>query len=242
MRTFTEYCGPDSVAYNLVNELLNSTSDVSLYREKMVGLGQCLANSILPTLNSQKASTDICVVCTVEDADFLARGLIEQLERKGFSNRVHIICLWNDKIRNENVSLSPIIREYKEPFNTDDSIFVVVKSIISGACVVKTNLTRAISIAKPTRIIVAAPVMLEKAEERLSDEFPIEINSKFEFVHFATDSDKDGENVQPGIGGSLYELLGLGNVDEKNRYVPGIVKQRRQKIYGSSGSLMEVCV
>jgi hypothetical protein len=72
--------------------------------------------------------------------------------------------------------------------------------------------------------------MLEGAEERLAKEFPVAISSKFEFVHFVTDTDKetDGENVVPGIGGSLYELLGLGDQHSKNKYVPQIVKERRK--------------
>jgi len=168
-------------------------------------------------------------VCTVEDADFLARGLIEQLEEDGYGQRIHLLCLWNGKIKEESVSLSPVLREYKEAFNADDSVFIIVKSIISGACVVKTNLTRAISISKPTKIFVAAPVMLDGAEGRLAREFPVEINSKFEFVHFATDDEKNGDDVLPGIGGSVYELLGLGNSQQKNKYVPQIVKERRAK-------------
>jgi len=99
--------------------------------------------------------------------------------------------------------------------------------------VVKTNLTRAISYANPARIFVAAPVLLEGAEGRLSNEFPKHINQKFEFIHFATDTEKNGEDVIPGIGGSLYELLGLGNSLEKNKYVPALVKERRKKFFGS---------
>jgi hypothetical protein len=77
--------------------------------------------------------------------------------------------------------------------------------------------------------------MLKGAEDRLSREFPAEIAKKFAFVHFATDSQKsaDGEEVIPGIGGSVYELLGFGDSKAKNKYVPNIVRERRRKEYPS---------
>ena len=107
---------------------------------------------------------------------------------------------------------------------------IIVKSIISGACVVKTNLTRVISFAKPKEIFVVSPVIIG-AEDRLAREFPEEVSSKFKFVHFATDTEKDadGENIRPGIGGSVYELLRLGDGHSKNNYMPSIVKQRRKR-------------
>jgi hypothetical protein len=60
----------------------------------------------------------------------------------------------------------------------------------------------------PSRVFVAAPVMLKGAEERLASEFPWEISSRFEYRMFAIDDEKDEEeNVLPGIGGSVYERL-----------------------------------
>ncbi|RAM61228.1 hypothetical protein [Herbaspirillum rubrisubalbicans] len=232
MRIFSKYCESDNITQRLVDDLLELQDDPMEYRSHMQQIGGRLGQSILPALSKSPDNADICVICTVEDADFLARGLVEALEEQGMGNRIHFICMWNDKIRESGVSVSPVIREYKEDFNTNNAIFVVIKSIISGACVVKTNLTRAISHANPQKIFVAAPVLLKGAEERLQREFPLDITGKFEFVHFATDDEKDGEEVIPGIGGSLYELLGLGNSKEKNHYVPAIVKERRKKFFG----------
>ena len=232
MRKYTKFGEADPIAAKLVADLAEIKDSPERYRAQMLQIGKHLALGIIPSLK-ELPSDDICVVCTVEDADFLARGLIERLEEDGYSRRIHLLCLWNGKIKEETVSLSPVLREYKESFNTTDSVFIIVKSIISGACVVKTNLTRAISISRPTKIFVAAPVMLEGAEIRLAQEFPREINEKFEFVHFATDNEKNGDDVFPGIGGSVYELLGLGNSQEKNKYVPRIVKERRAKHFGA---------
>lgn len=231
MRTFTKFGQKDSVARELVNGLVEIKNNPTEYRRQMWHVGNRLAEGILPEIKA--TSEEICVVCTVEDADFLARGLIERLEEEGLESRVHLICLWNDKIKKEDVSLSPVVKEYIEDFDSTNTSFIIVKSIISGACVVKTNLTHAISIANPNKIFVAAPVMLKGAEGRLSHEFPLEISRKFQFVAFAIDTDKEGENVIPGIGGSVYELLGLGNSREKNKYVPKLVKERRAKFFGA---------
>ena len=88
-----------------------------------------------------------------------------------------------------------------------------------------------ISYSQPREIFVVSPVMFIGAEARLSREFPEEISSRFKFVHFATDTEKDAdsENIRPGIGGSVYELLGLGDDHTKNKYMPSIVKQRRKR-------------
>lgn len=237
MRTFSEFAKADPTTIQLVDELAKLQDSPETYRRQMSRIGEHLADGILRSHTF--SGRDICVVCTVEDADFLARGLIERLEREGYGNRIRLVCLWNAKIREEGVSLSPIVREYKENFSSAHTDFIVVKSIISGACVVKTNLTRAISLTDPERIFVAAPVLLKGAEKRLAKEFPDAISKKFEFVYFAVDTEKDGENVIPGIGGSVYELLGLGNSKEKNKYVPTIVKERRSKLFGT-GSLATV--
>lgn len=235
MRTYTEYSDRDAMARWLVDELPKIQGNPERYRSQMRQIGQHLGNCLISSLRKTD-STDICVVCTVEDADFLARGLVEKLESVGYGSRIHFVCMWNEKIKDEGVSLTPIVRQYKENFDENNSTLVIVKSIISGACVVKTNLTRVISLSNPNTIYIVAPVMFAGAEENLSREFPPGINLKFKFVHFATDSEKSGENVVPGIGGSVYELLGLGNRKEKNKYVPAIVKERRQKEFGATAT------
>jgi hypothetical protein len=232
MRTFTSFAKADPEALSLVDKLHTIQGDPDAYRKQMLEIGRHLGVDIIGSLPAGYAK-NICVVCTVEDADFLARGVIESLEKHGLGERVHLICLWNEKIRANGVSLSPVTKQYKEEFEADDATLIVVKSIISGACVVKTNLTRVISFAQPKEIFVVSPVMLFGAEQRLAREFPTSISGKFKFVHYATDTEKDadGENVIPGIGGSVYELLGLGDSHAKNKYMPSIVKERRRKYF-----------
>ncbi|WP_416056103.1 hypothetical protein [Stenotrophomonas maltophilia] len=208
-------------------EVLVSDSPPDRYGEVMRELGQHLARAIASKHPFPEGSAkDICVVCTVEDADFLAKGVLGGLQDGGVpAARLHLYCIWNDKVRNGAVSLSPIKKRYAEAFDQRHVVFVVVKSIISGACVVKTNLTRALSDAKDAEVIVAAPVMLKGAQKRLASEFPPGLSDRFEYVWFAEDNERDGDVVIPGIGGLVYERLGIKNVSS---HMPEIVRERRR--------------
>jgi len=226
-REYTAISKIDPEARELVDKVADRSIDVSDYRDVMQRIGHKLAQAIIPRI-AKLGNGDVFVVCTVEDADFLARGVIDELNFAQMGSRVKLICLWNEKIREEAVSLSPILKQYQEKSISGASAFIVVKSIISGACVVKTNLTRALSYETPEQVFVASPVLLRGAQQRLAEEFPAEISSKFEYFWLATDSEKKGEDVLPGIGGSVYERLGLGDEHKKNRHVPEIVKERRR--------------
>lgn len=230
-RQFSALAEKHPTVKGLLDRLVSDASNVDGYRATMVELGRHLAKDFVQEL--QALNRDICVVCTVEDADFLARGVLAELELAGLATKTHLLCLWNDKVREGSVSLSPISRKYEEPFASNDVVYVIVKSIISGACVVKTNITRALSSDKTNEndVFVVSPVLYNGAQKRLEHEFPLSIAKKFRYVFFATDFDKDksGEVVLPGIGGSVYELLGLGDEHSKNGYVPSIVKERRLK-------------
>ena len=104
---------------------------------------------------------------------------------------------------------------------------VVLKSIISGACVVRTNLLRLLGIAQPNTIHIVAPVILAGAEGKLAKLLPPDLVSRFKFLNFAEDLEKSSDgNVIPGIGGEIYERLGLGNEIEKNGVMPKLVEER----------------
>ena len=73
--------------------------------------------------------------------------------------------------------------------------------------------------------------MYHTAEEKLRNEFEQEIYRKFEFIYFAQDDERTSEGeVIPGIGGSSHERLGFDRQDDKNKYVPEIVRFRRSKL------------
>ncbi len=173
----------------------------------------------------------LLLVCTNEDADFLARGVLGGLEELGGPEAL-VACFWNDResipgpLSGLRVELAPIVRRYVEPGQVD--AFLVVKSIISSACVVRTNITEMIQDHDPARLLIFAPVVLKGAEEKLREEFDDNIARRFEVYWFAEDDEKEGENVKPGIGGQVYERLGIGPRTDKNRYTPELVKERRR--------------
>jgi hypothetical protein len=167
-----------------------------------------------------------------QDADFLAVGIVGSLEAQGFSPK--LACFWNQRTTPFGVSdiqVAPIIKKYREPFDSQTDILIVVKSIISGACVVKTNLRNLIQDITPQSIIIAAPVIYAGAEERLKNEFDRSVYEKFDFLYFAKDDErKDDGEVIPGVGGMVYDLLGFDGQDDKNRYMPKIVEERMGKL------------
>lgn len=236
-RDFSDFARVNSKVQDLLATLVAPETSSSSYRSAMQELGRFLASGVLQCRTDLVDSLkDICIVCTVEDADFLAQGVMNGLHESGIpSERLHLQCFWNERIRSDNISLAPIVKEYEEPFDGQHAVYLIVKSIISGACVVKTNLTRVLSQAREAEVFVVAPVLLDGAQQRLEREFPPTVSERFQYVWFATDFKKDArENVVPGIGGSVYERLGLGK--DKNQYVPKIVQERRQRLFGASAS------
>jgi hypothetical protein len=232
MRTFTTFASGD--ARRQLDILVDQEASAGAYQQAMTSLGRQLAVEVVAKNPSIKRST-VCVACTVEDADYLARGLLDGLAETGVdSSHLRLVCFWNERVRrfngddHDSFDVAPIVKQYREEVDISNAVIVVVKSIISGACVVKTNLATLIDQVLPQRVIVAAPVMLEGAEGRLAAEFPSSTSGRFEYFTFAIDTERDqDDNVVPGIGGSVYARLGF---EDKTSYVPELVKQRRRDL------------
>lgn len=192
------------------------------YRASMRSLGMDLGERLRGSLPGEG---DILVVTTVEDADFLGRGIVDAL---GVGDRLKVFCYWNERDAVRDVA--PIISKYEEPLDEPRvSAVVVVKSIISGACVVRTNLIEALDkLHHSVPVFVVAPVMHVDARKKLRREFPTEVADRFKYVVCAFDTEKEGEVIRPGIGGSVYELLGLGDKHTKNRLRPRMLSERRR--------------
>jgi hypothetical protein len=192
------------------------------YRESMRRLGSDLGERLREFLPREG---DVLVVTTVEDADFLGRGVVDAL---AVGDRLKIFCYWNERDAARDVA--PIISKYEEPLDEPRvTAVVVVKSIISGACVVRTNIIEALDkLHHSVPVFVVAPVMHVDARKKLRREFPTDVADRFKYVVCALDTEKDGEMIRPGIGGSVYELLGLGDKHTKNRVRPRIVAERRR--------------
>ena len=208
---------------DLMHILSSPISSEESYRNSFYELGKALGTSLNQHTNNNYGET--MLACASEDADWLARGVLESLSQK----QVSLSVFWNERITLDeinNVEYSPIIKSYIEPIEGCQTL-ILVKSIISTSCVVKTQLTRLVNTIKPHDIYIVSPVMYKDASSRLEKEFPISISKKFHFFTFAIDTIKDIQgHVLPGVGGMVYPKLGLGDSHEKNKYVPNLVKER----------------
>lgn len=230
-RTYSEVALSNlGVIQPLLNRLADKSTESTAYQETMFRLGVALGDAILTQIDDKTASA--CLACTAEDADFLARGILNPLETQ--LAKVALTCLWNQRFSPfdvQDLTIAPIIREYREPIEARVKYLIVAKSIISSGCVVRTNLIHLIQKIEPEIIFIAAPVVHTQSAQNLKDEFEPAIYNKFHFVYFAEDSDRTptGE-VVPGIGGYIYQRLGLQQEKDAGvRYIPDIVKQRRSK-------------
>jgi len=223
-RAFSKWVGASEKKH--LTELLRAAGKPVRYRKAMHDLGRDLGEQIARSLPPKG---DVLVVCTVEDADFLARGVLEAIEA---THRVALTCFWNERKRIGDHELAPIIGRYEEPYTASKiAALVVLKSIISGACVVRTNLLEVLDVMKKrVPIFVAAPVLHVDALAKLEREFPVSVVRRMTAVWCARDSQRTGNTVVPGIGGTVYELLGLGTEKAKNRVWPEILDARLDRL------------
>lgn len=216
----------DEEAKKSLNELLeaSSISDVFLYKSAMEQLGFLLGNS-LKSNEGMRDAKNILVASTAEDADYLASGVMRSLR---VSHTVKYAIFWNNRYNlSNNDTVAPVVnKHYQEGYDLCDTL-VIVKSIMSGSCVVKTNLLSLMSEIPhllANNVQVVSPVMHKDAQRNLEKVFPVKVSSKFEFTYFAIDNEKkpNGE-VVPGIGGYVYPLLGLNGPPAKVGFVPELL-------------------
>ncbi len=213
----------EDIVMSALNKLIDKNTDVEGYRNAFYELGRELGKNLMVTYNHIPAS-QIMLVCASEDADWLASGVEEGIGKGELKKSVY----WgtrevvHDEDDGNKVEISPIVKAYEEPIDKCE-LLVVVKSIISTSCVVKTQLTRLIGKLHPEHISILSPVLYKDGIDNLKKEFPEFIADKFHFIYFAMDDERRGSEVVPGIGGMVYSRLGLGNIDEKNNYIPRMV-------------------
>lgn len=208
----------------------DDSSSVKDYREAFKVIGQELGKVIV---SKYKKNGKTVIACPNEDADWLVEGIMEALNDSSISLAVY----WSDRMtvkddKNGKMEISPIRSSYEEHIEGCQTL-IIAKSIISTSCVIRTQLTRLIGEISPKQIIIVAPVMYKYAEFNLRKEFPDNISSRFEFVDFAIDDERDDNNIiKPGIGGYITKRLGLGNsIKDNNSYIPKLVMERAAKHY-----------
>lgn len=218
--------GDEKVIRKSLDALADKTTGVEAYRNAFEVLGIELGRVLAKKVGDVPAE-ETMLVCASEDADWLAKGV-----EIGFGKgELPVSIYWstrNTVYQSDNgkkIEISPIVKAYEEPI-ANCRLLVIVKSIISSSCVVKTQLTRLIDRVHPQIIAIMAPVMHKNAQPNLLKEFPEEISNKFLFLQFAVDEDREGDEVIPGIGGMVYPRLGLGDINKKNQYIPQMVRIR----------------
>lgn len=206
--------------------LANKTTNEKEYRSAFETLGKELGKILARTMGDIP-TTEIMLVCASEDADWLAKGV-----EAGFNRgKLPISVYWSTRLtiyeseEGEKVEISPIVKAYEEQIDKC-RLLVIVKSIISSSCVVKTQLTRLIDHVNPEIIAIMAPVMYITSKDNLKKAFPEDISKKFQFLTFAVDDQQEGSEIIPGVGGMVYQRLGLGDINLKNKYIPDMVKAR----------------
>ena len=217
-----QYGDADIIRASL-DALADKKTDFEKYRDAFRLLGIELGK-VLATEYKSVSANQTMLVCASEDADWLAKGVetgfgIGEMKKSVFWSSREIVHVNED---GSKVEISPIEKAYEEVID-DCQLLIIVKSIISTSCVVKTQLTRLRGRVSPKSIAIVAPVMYKDGMPNLMQEFPDEINCKFHFVTFAIDDERVGSEVVPGVGGMVYPRLGLGNMEEKNRYIPKMV-------------------
>ncbi|NMG10700.1 hypothetical protein [Brasilonema sp. UFV-L1] len=233
-RTYSNLCNEDVKVW--LETLADKSVNSEKYKEIMTKIGMSLGDCVLAQIDDYLS--DVYLACTVEDADFLAKGMLIRLEKQ--IQKVAFACFWNQRFSPfeiEDLKVAPILKKYQEPSNNQVKYLIVVKSIISGACVVRTNLINLIQKIEPEKIFIVAPVIYHNAEQKLKNEFEEPIYDKFQFFYFAKDDKRTSEGeVIPGIGGNVYLRLGFEGQNNKNEYIPTIVKLRRSKFIHRSKS------
>jgi len=217
---------PDEIrSSNMLNHLLDTSRPPKEYQDTMYNIGRILGDKLVKE-NKVNSTQKICIISTVEDADFLSKGVYDFLQEKNFS--LFFVCLWNQRERmyEGGITVAPIIRKFAQPgYETADEM-IVVKSIISGSCVVKTNITALFDKIRPKKIHIVSPVMHVDSDKKLLQEFPRNYSSIFDFEFLAKDKFRDNKTgeVLPGVGGNVYERLGFSGQKDKNDYWPKLVR------------------
>lgn len=208
---------------NALAQLIRQDIDSADYRVAFSELGSELGGLIA---KNNPNMGKVLLVCASEDADWLAKGLKDSLHKK----EVGLAVLWTHRIvvcDNPKIEVTTIDKSYIDMVGDTCDTMIIVKSIISTSCAVKSQVNYLVQRVHPKNIIITAPVMYVSAEDSLMKEFPENISSKFSFVTFAVDDKRDLNGVVlPGVGGMVYPKLGLGDMDKKNYYMPRIVKER----------------
>lgn len=90
-RIYSDLCKEDTQFW--LETLADKSIEPGKYREAMTKIGMALGNTILTQIDDEQA--DVYLACTVEDADFLALGILLILEK--YIPNIAFACFWNQR-------------------------------------------------------------------------------------------------------------------------------------------------
>jgi hypothetical protein len=219
-REYSALAEEGGVARSALTALLEARGNPPQYAKIMYQLGAILGERVAGVI----PKSDSCLLAsTAEDADFLARGIYECLK---LQHSTKAAVFWNNHYSVPGGSIAPVVHKFLEPGYESSTTLVIAKAVMSGSCVVRTNILELIEQISVEKIYIVSPVMHAKSEQSLRSEFSDEIADKFVFVYLAIDNEKTSEGeVVPGIGGEIYGLLGLPDQPARMSFMPQLVKQ-----------------
>ena len=219
-REYSALAEEGGAARSALAALLDARGDPAQYAKTMYELGSILGERVAGAI----PKSDSCLLAsTAEDADYLTRGIYESLK---LDHATKAAVFWNHHYSVPGGSIAPVVHKFLEPGYESSNTLVIAKAVISGSCVVRTNILELIEQVNVDKIYIVSPVMHAKSEQSLRKEFSEDVARKFVFIYLAIDSEKtsDGE-VVPGIGGEIYGLLGLPDQPARMSFMPKLVKQ-----------------
>lgn len=176
-RQFSVYTTP--LAKQHLQGLLEDKNPLT-YQKHMYVLGELLSQNIISQIDNKE---EVLLISTAEDADYLQLGVQDELKKANFNTKMAVF--WNNHYQpSYGGSVAPIVHKYLEPNYHTAKTVIIVKSVISGSCVVRTNLLELFdTIKEATRIFIVSPVMHINSQDALKAEFPNDIANKFEFIY-----------------------------------------------------------
>ncbi|KPY57620.1 hypothetical protein [Pseudomonas amygdali] len=199
--------------------LLAARDDPSAYGRTMHDLGGMLGAYVAAAI----PPSETCLLAsTAEDADYLTKGIYDTLKA---DHLIKAAVFWNNHYNVAGGSIAPVVHKFLEPGYETSNTLVIAKAVISGSCVVRTNILELIEQIDVEKIYIVSPVMHEESEQALREEFSAAVADKFVFVYFVKDSLKEEGVIVPGIGGEIYGLLGLADQPARMGFMPQLVRQ-----------------
>lgn len=176
-------------------------------------------------------NAQVCVVCSAQDADYLARGVIDSLVEQGRAERVRLLCTWSEPVQAAGLQLNCIVKQYCEPLDPAPTVFVVLSGVWREGSAGLTNLFRALSYMAPLRVIVAGLAVDGHAFARMLDELPPSVRGKVERLCsqlYPNMTSAEREHLLHAEQ-SLYASMGFVHPQDAKTHVPALVKERRQR-------------